>query len=140
MTEFIIITFSITAVFLFWVSPSGFQWKDDRNKKGLAQMKTFTRENDNDLFPKGLFHKETRRAIRAVAILFAIMIRRDNEIMASEALVAHEYFDKRFKASHYMKMFSEDKKVLRSLLKKYLKGKLPTFTKSGLASLGPSPF
>ena len=71
-------------------------------------MKTFTRENDNDLFPKGLFHKETRRAIRAVAILFAIMIRRDNEIMASEALVAHEYFDKRFKASHYMKMFSED--------------------------------
>ncbi len=90
-------------------------------------MKTFTRENDNDLFPKGLFHKETRRAIRAVAILFAIMIRRDNEIMASEALVAHEYFDKRFKASHYMKMFSEDKKVLRSLLKKYLKGKLPTF-------------
>lgn len=90
-------------------------------------MKTFTRENDNDLFPKGLFHKETRRAIRAVAILFAIIIRRDDKILASEALVAHEYFDKRFKASHYLKRFKKDNKVLRTLLKDYMKGKLPTF-------------
>ncbi|MBR5373146.1 MAG: DnaJ domain-containing protein [Paludibacteraceae bacterium] len=90
-------------------------------------MKTFTRESDDDLFPKGLFAKETRRAIRAIAILFAIIIRRDDKILASEALVAHEYFDKRFKASHYLKRFKEDKKVLRTLLKDYLKGKLPTF-------------
>ena len=90
-------------------------------------MKTFTRESDDDLFPEGLFAKETRRAIHAIAILFAIIIRRDDKILASEALVAHEYFDKRFKASRYLKSYKEDKKVLRTLLKDYLKGKLPTF-------------
>ncbi|MCR5497552.1 MAG: DnaJ domain-containing protein [Paludibacteraceae bacterium] len=91
-------------------------------------MKPFRRESDDDLFPWGYYSPdEAECAIRAIVILFAIVMRRDNEIMASEALVAHEYFDKRFKGSNYMSAFSTDKKVLRSLLKKYLKGKLPTF-------------
>lgn len=91
-------------------------------------MKPFRRESDDDLFPRGYYSPvEVECAIRAIAILFAIVMRRDNEIMASEALVAHEYFDKRFKGSNYMSVFGTDKKVLRSLLKKYLKGKLPTF-------------
>lgn len=119
-------------VLLASISALPFYFKSlvDKQEALLSQMKTFTRESDVDLFPEGLFAKETgraRRAIRAIAILFAIIIRRDNKILASEALVAHEYFDKRFKASHYMKSYKEDKKELRTLLRDNLKGKLPTF-------------
>ena len=139
MVENLIIVFSLSLLLLFiaiWViSPFWFQWKQDRNEATLSQMKTFTRKSDDDLFPKGLFTKETKRAIRSIAILFAIIMRRDDKILASEALVAHEYFDKRFKASHYLKRFKEDKKVLRTLLKDYLKGKLPTFRDCALAVL-----
>jgi DnaJ-class molecular chaperone with C-terminal Zn finger domain len=139
MVENLIIVFSLSLLLLFiaiWViSPFWFQWKQDRNEATLSQMKTFTRKSDDDLFPKGLFTKETKRAIRAIAILFAIIMRRDDKILASEALVAHEYFDKRFKASHYLKRFKEDKKVLRTLLKDYLKGKLPTFRDCALTVL-----
>ena len=87
------------------------------------------RTKDNDLFHEEEFwiSSKSRRAIQAIVILFAIVMRRDNEITASEALVAHEYFDKKFKSSRYMTVFRTDGNVLRSVLKKYLKGKLPTF-------------
>lgn len=86
------------------------------------------RTKDNDLFHEEEFwiSSKSRRAIQAIVILFAIVMRRDNEITASEALVAHEYFDKKFKSSRYMTVFRTDGNVLRSVLKKYLKGKLPT--------------
>lgn len=108
--------------------PKWVKWRSAKLKETAFRMKAFSRESDYDIIFNGSEIVDPEKTVRSIVKLFAILMWRDNVVAASEVLLAHEYFDKRFKNSHCLSFFNKDNKMMRLLLKQYLKGKkLPSY-------------
>lgn len=115
-------------VFFLVELPIWFKWRSAKLEKSALQMKAFSRESDDDIIFNGSEIEKPENTVRSIVKLFAIVMWRDNVVAASEVLLAHEYFDKRFKNSHCLSFFNKDNKEMRLLLKQCLKGKkLPSY-------------
>lgn len=89
--------------------------------KTEKKVKSFTRDKEGDLFPKGVYdfsyYPIVRDGVSSIVSIFAILIHKKDDSSEDEIKIATEYFQKRFCHSHRLLPFAKDWKQMEKGLR-----------------------